>query len=107
VRDPRHESGGIALTPGDGGQLLLPLRREHGRGQSIRQDGDQVDPRLGRDETFPFALHKPGRHQLLQDRRPGGRGAQALALGVLRHLLFPGSLHRRQEGVLRVRLGRG
>ena len=86
---------------------MLPLRREHGRGQSIRQDGDQVDPRLGRDETFPFALHKPGRHQLLQDRRPGGRGAQALAFCLVRHIFFSGGLHRRQNGVLRVRLGRG
>ena len=106
VRDPRQEGGGVALAPGDGGQLLLPLRRQHGRGQSIRQDGDQIDPRLGGNKAFSFALHKPGRHQLLQDRRPGGRGAQPLALGVLRHLLFPGSLHRRQEGVLRVGLGR-
>ena len=106
-RDPRHESGGVALAPGDGGQFLFPLRREHRRGQGVRQDCNQVDPRFGGNQAFASALHKSGRHQLFQDGRPGRRGAQALALGVLRHILFSGGLHRRQKGVLRVRLGRG
>ena len=40
-----------------------------------------------------FALQKAGGNQLFQNPGAGGRGPQALALGILRHIVLPGSLH--------------
>ena len=54
-----------------------------------------------------FAFQEAGGHELFQNPGAGGRGSQALALGVLRHLVLPGSLHRGEQRILGVVLGRG
>ena len=40
-----------------------------------------------------FALQKSGGYQLFQNPGAGGRSSQALALGIVRHIVLPGSLH--------------
>ena len=53
---------------------------------------------------FPF--QKAGGHQLFQDTGAGGRGPQPLALGIVRHIVLPSSLHRRKQRILGEVLGR-
>ena len=86
-------------------QPLLPIRCEFGRGQQFRQYRDQVDTRLCRDQVFALALHESAGHQFFNDGRPGRRGAQALALCLVRHIFLARVLHSRQKGVLGVGLG--
>ena len=54
---------------------------------------------------FPF--QKAGGDQLFQNSGTGGWGPQPFALGILRHIVFPGSLHSRKQRILGEVLGRG
>ena len=77
----------------------------------LRQDGNQGNGIVGRQKLHGFlvlfAFQKAGGHQLLQNPGAGGGGAQPFALGVLRHIVLPGSFHRGEQGVLGEMLGRG
>ena len=103
--DPVHEVLRRRLALCNLVQLLLPIRCELGRGQQFRQHRDQVDTRLCGDQVLALALYKSAGHQLFNDGRPGCRGAQALALCLVRHIFLACVLHGRQKGVLCVGLG--
>ena len=47
-----------------------------------------------------FAFQKTGRYQLFQNTGTSGRCPQTFSLGVLRHILFSGSLHRGKQSIL-------
>ena len=71
----------------------------------FRQDCDQGDCIVGREKLhrFPvlFSFQKTGRYQLFQNTGTSGRCPQTFSLGFLRHILFSGSLHCGQQGILR------
>ena len=82
----------------------VPQARLAGDYEKARQAGGKADqtlvvllqqlfvhPRLG-----IKTLDKAGGNQLFQNPCAGSRGPQALALGILRHILLPGSLHCRE-----------
>ena len=96
ITDPIRESVRIRFTLGNRRKLLLPLRRQYGGSQRLREDGNQIDTVFGRDQRFTLAFHKPCRHQLFDDGCPGCRSSQALALGILRHILLARGFHGRQ-----------
>ena len=52
-----------------------------------------------------FSFQKTSRHQLFQNTGTGGRGSQSFPLGILRHIIFPGSLHSRKQRILGEMLG--
>ena len=103
--DPVHEVLRRRLALCHLVQPLFPIRCELGRGQQLRQHRDQVDTCLCGNQVLALALHESAGHQLFNDGRPCRRGAQALALCLVRHIFLARILHGRQKGVLRVGLG--
>ena len=81
-------------------QAVLPLGSQKRRLQLFRQNGNQGNCIVGREKLhrFPalFSFQKTGRYQLFQNTGTGGRCPQTFSLGILRHILFSGSLHRGQ-----------
>ena len=95
--NPSHEILRGQLATLDLTQPVLPLSSQKGRLQLLRQHGDKGYRVMGWHELHGFlalfALQKAGGNQLFQNPGAGGRGPQALALGILRHIVLPGSLH--------------
>ena len=109
--DPGHEVLRGQLSALDLSQPVLPFSGQQGRLQLLRQHGDKGHRIMRGQELHGFlalfAFQKAGGHQLFQDTGAGGRGPQPLALGIVRHIVLPSSLHRRKQRILGEVLGRG
>ena len=119
--DTVHECIRVSAALCDLRQFLFPFRRQHGRGQRLRQDCDKVDTGFCGDQALALALHKSGCYQLFDDSRPGRRRAKTFSLrlignmaqatiscpfGAIHLVILACVLHSGQEGIFRVGLRR-
>ena len=89
---------------------MFPFGGELRRLELFGQDGDERRAGGGGQQICDLlglsALHKTGGHQLFNDTGTGRRGANALALGIIRHILLARVLHCSQQRILGEVLGR-
>ena len=104
--DTVHEGIRVSAALCDLRQFLLPFRRQHGRGQRLRQDRDKVDTGFCGDQALALAFHKSGSHQLFDDSRPGRRRAKPFPLRLVGDNILACVLHSGQEGIFGVGLRR-
>ena len=106
IPDTVHEGIRVSTALCDLRQFLIPLRRQHGRGQRLRQDRDQVDTGFCGDQALALTLHKSGCHQLFDDSRPGRRRAKTFSLCLVGDIVLARVLHSGQKGIFGVGLRR-
>ena len=104
--DTVHECIRVSAALCDLRQFLFPFRRQHGRGQRLRQDCDKVDTGFCGDQALALALHKSGCYQLFDDSRPGRRRAKTFSLRLIGNIILACVLHSGQEGIFGVGLRR-
>ena len=97
--DTVHECIRVSAALCDLRQFLFPFRRQHGRGQRLRQDCDKVDTGFCGDQALALALHKSGCYQLFDDSRPGRRRAKPFPLRLVGDTILACVLHSGQEGI--------
>ena len=89
---------------------MLPFSGELRRLELFGQNGDKRRAGGGGQQICDLfglpALHKTGGHQLFNDTGTGRRGSDALALGIIWHILLARVLHRGQQRILGEMLGR-
>ena len=89
------------MFPFSGELRRLELFGQNGDKRRTGGGGQQICDLLG----LP-ALHKTGGHQLFNDTGTGRRGANALALGIIGHILLARVFHCSQQRILGKVLGR-
>ena len=104
--DTIHEGIRVSAALCDFRQFLFPFRRQHGRGQRLRQDCDKVDTGFCGDQALALALHKSGCYQLFDDSRPSRRRAKPFPLRLIGNIILACVLHSGQEGIFCVGLRR-
>ena len=104
--DTVHEGIRASAALCDLRQFLFPFRRQHRRGQRLRQDRDKVDTGFCGNQALALAFHKSSCHQLFDDCRPGRRRAKTFSLRLIGDIVLARILHRGQEGIFGVGLRR-